>query len=167
MNRSNPSFVFSIAFAILASVLLDFKMHWWVLKDVHHMAWSSASTDLSAAPNGVSAWIVLPAGIFRFHVWEDSATSSAWVGGVMVVGAMMGVCQSKMSSPDRLMGSVWPSFADGSTAGAATGAGVVLRSYRMCSGGVSVAEAGDGDCVAGGLDGVNGVDAKLAGASGV
>ncbi|KAK9044677.1 hypothetical protein V6N11_058571 [Hibiscus sabdariffa] len=28
MNRRNPSFVFFIAFAILASVLLDFKMHW-------------------------------------------------------------------------------------------------------------------------------------------
>ncbi|KAK8670779.1 hypothetical protein V6N13_037396 [Hibiscus sabdariffa] len=91
MNRRNPSFVFSIAFAILASMLLDFKMHWWVLKDVHHMAWSSAaSSDLPAAPDEVSTWIVLPAGIFRFRAWEDSAMSSARAGEVIVVGAMMG-----------------------------------------------------------------------------
>ncbi|KAK8640137.1 hypothetical protein V6N13_007897 [Hibiscus sabdariffa] len=212
MNRRNPSFVFSIAFAILASVLLDFKMHWWVLKDVHHMAWSSAaSIYLSAASDGVSAWIVLPAYIFRFRAWEDSATSYALAGEVMVAGAMIGVCQSKMSSLDRLMGFVWPSSADGSAvdAAAAGGGAVVgcvgkklaacgnwkqrklmrefcntfvssinvsyrasilwiwLRSYRMCSGGVSVAGAGDGGFATGGLDGVTGVDAKLAGASGV
>ncbi|KAK8690137.1 hypothetical protein V6N13_088838 [Hibiscus sabdariffa] len=39
MLWKNPSFVSSIAFATLASGLLDFKMHWRVLKDVHHMAW--------------------------------------------------------------------------------------------------------------------------------
>ncbi|KAK8708740.1 hypothetical protein V6N13_059777 [Hibiscus sabdariffa] len=45
----NPSFVFSIAFAILASVLLDFKMHWWVLKDLHHMAYDGGAGSLATS----------------------------------------------------------------------------------------------------------------------
>ncbi|KAK9044676.1 hypothetical protein V6N11_058570 [Hibiscus sabdariffa] len=58
--------------------------------------------------------------IFHFHAWEDSTTSSARAGGVMVA------CQSKMSSPDRLMGSVWPFSADGLIADAAAGGGAVV-----------------------------------------
>ncbi|KAK8655979.1 hypothetical protein V6N13_108541 [Hibiscus sabdariffa] len=97
---------------------------------------------------------------------HDRHTES--LGGVMVTGAVMGVCQSKMSSSDRLMGSVWPSSTNGSAADAAAGGGAIwLRSCRMCSGGVSVARAGDGGFSAGGLGGVTGVDAKLVGASGV
>ncbi|KAK8701987.1 hypothetical protein V6N13_020360 [Hibiscus sabdariffa] len=158
-----------------------------VLKDVHHMAC-----------------------IFRFRAWEDSATSSARAGEVMVAGAMMGVCQSKISSSERLIGYVWPSSTDGSAADAVAGGGAVvgcvrkklaacgnwkqrklmrefwntfvssiscscrasilwiwLRSCRMCSGGMSTVGAGDGGFAAGGLGGVAGVDAKLAGGVGI
>ncbi|KAK8533036.1 hypothetical protein V6N12_076317 [Hibiscus sabdariffa] len=160
MNRSNPSFVFSIAFAILASVLLDFKMHCTapLHPAINKLTQANWSDLVKSAAMADSAWVTEVQGVQHQQTCQQR-----------LMGYLPGLfCQqSKMSSPDRLMGSVWPSFADGSTAGAATGAGVVLRSYRMCSGGVSVAEAGDGDCVAGGLDGVNGVDAKLAGASGV
>ncbi|KAK9044438.1 hypothetical protein V6N11_058338 [Hibiscus sabdariffa] len=96
---------------------------------------------------------------------------------------MMGVCQSKISSSERLIGSVWSSSADGSVADAAGGGAVVgyvrkncrvstrwswLRSCMIWASGVaSVEGAGGGELTACGMGGVGGVGAKVASTSGV
>ncbi|KAK8708533.1 hypothetical protein V6N13_059571 [Hibiscus sabdariffa] len=63
----------------------------------------AVAPESSTASKGVSAWIVLPAGIFLFRAGEGSAALSVWAGGV-VVGGVTRICQSKMSSSDRLTG---------------------------------------------------------------
>ncbi|KAK8680894.1 hypothetical protein V6N13_109832 [Hibiscus sabdariffa] len=64
--------------------------------------------------------MILAVGALCFHAREDSGMS---------VGTSnrcsCGVCQSKTSSMDKFMGSIWPASLDGSAADAAAGGGVV------------------------------------------
>ncbi|KAK8690318.1 hypothetical protein V6N13_089012 [Hibiscus sabdariffa] len=82
--------VFSIALAILASTLLDFKMHWRVLKDVHHMACLGVICSSSYGMEVVFLVIVRPAGVLPLRLVEASGIrrSAERISSVVGAGAL-------------------------------------------------------------------------------